>query len=70
MLCEVSNLRNILLQKVKEKLNVNKGKKNEKQTKELLLKREKDRKEDQMIKENGLDQGGWGRIVRKLKSQN
>lgn len=58
MLCEVTNLRNILLQKVKEKFDVNKGEKNEKQTKELLLKRGKDRKEDQRIQENGLNQGG------------
>lgn len=33
----------------------------------MLLKGEKERKEEQMIKENGLKPRRWGRIIRKLK---
>lgn len=46
---------------------MNQGEKNGKQTKELLLKGGKGRKEEQMIKENGLKPRGWGGIIRKLK---
>lgn len=46
---------------------MNQGEKNGKQTKELLLKGGKGRKEEQMIKENGLKPRGWGGIISKLK---